>query len=102
MSNEKVIDAWRKVIEGDKDVGNMEEVNVNLTLVTGEKVTIPYGEHSRCCNCGKSEKEAKGIITGGEICETEWACCDKCCDEMVEKGCAFEELGDMTYRQQKY
>lgn len=28
--------------------------NVNLTLVTGEKIIIPYGENNRCDNCGKN------------------------------------------------
>lgn len=77
-------------------------VNVYLTLVNGEQVTMPFGEENRCDNCGKSVSEANSIITGGELCATEWACCNDCADEMVDKGCAFEELGDMTYRQQKY
>ncbi|WP_374724111.1 hypothetical protein [Calidifontibacillus erzurumensis] len=80
----------------------MKEVNVKITLVTGEKLTVPFGKYNRCSNCGKTTEEAKEIITGGQICEIEWACCDDCYREMVEKGCAFEELGEMTYRQQKY
>jgi len=77
-------------------------VKVNLTLITGEKVSVPYGKYSRCDNCGKTKKEARNIIVGGELCVEEWACCEECYDEMVEKGCCFEELGDMTFRQQKY
>lgn len=76
--------------------------NVNLTLITGEERTIPYGNDNRCDNCGKTTYEAKNIITGGMLSDDEWACCDECCEEMLEKGCAFEELGNMKYRQQKY
>lgn len=77
-------------------------VDVHIITVDGLKKTEPYGEHNRCDSCGKPVNEAKDTITGGELCEIEWACCIECHDEMVERGCAFEELGDMTYRQQKY
>lgn len=80
----------------------MTTIDVHITTFEGIKITEPYGEYNRCDNCGKPENIAKDIITGGELCSEEWACCGGCADEMSEKGCAFEELGDMTYRQQKY
>lgn len=77
-------------------------VDVHITKFTGEKIVEPYGEHNRCDNCGRPVNESESIITGGELCEVEWACGEECYVEMVKKGCAFEELGDMTYRQQKH
>lgn len=77
-------------------------MTVTLTFSTGNVVKEPYGDFSRCDNCGKPSNEAKGCMTGGYICDEEWACCDECYDEMVEKGCCFEELGDLVYRKQKY
>jgi len=56
-----------------------------------------------CCdNCGKPSSQAKACISGGMIPDEEWACCEECYDEMVLKGCAFEELGNGNYREQKY
>lgn len=67
---------------------------ITITKFTGEVVNEPYGEENRCDNCGKPISQAKSIITGGMIADEEWACCHECSDEMVEKGCCFEELGD--------
>lgn len=80
----------------------MQQINVTITHINGDVIQEPYGDSARCDNCGKPSDKAKSIITGGQLCETEWACCGECADEMLEKGCAFEELGDMTYRRQKY
>lgn len=80
----------------------MVTVDVHITTVEGVRKTEPYGDYNRCDNCGKSIKEARDIITGGQLCSEEWACCEECADEMLKKGCTFEELGDMTYRCQKY
>jgi pentatricopeptide repeat protein len=46
--------------------------------------------------------KAKTCIAGGYLCDGKWACCEECYDEMVEKGCYFEELGNEVYRKQKY
>lgn len=77
-------------------------VDIHITTVHGIKRTEPYGGYNRCDNCGMPTNKAKSLITGGQLSDGEWACCGECMDEMLEKGCAFEELGDMTYRQQKY
>lgn len=80
----------------------MQQINVTITHLNGEVIQEPYGDTARCDNCGKPSNKAESCIVGGYLCDEEWACCEKCYDEMVEKGCAFEELGDMTYRRQKY
>lgn len=75
---------------------------VTLTLVNGTVVQVPYGKLPRCDNCGKTTEQAETCVAGGYLCDEEWACCETCYDEMVEKGCCFEELGDLTYRKQSY
>lgn len=77
-------------------------IPVHITTVDGTKITEPYGTHNRCDSCGMPINKARSIITGGQLCALEWACSSECHDEMVQKGCVFEELGDMTYRRQKY
>lgn len=73
-----------------------------ITKANGNKKNIPLDELSRCNNCGKPSDEAKCCIADGYLTEGEWACCKQCYDEMVEKGCCFEELGAGIYRRQKY
>lgn len=75
---------------------------VTITLQTGEIIKEPYGATARCDSCGKTADKAKGVITGGQLCDDEWACCALCYDEMVDRGCCFEELGNGVYRKQKY
>lgn len=75
---------------------------ITITKCTGEIIKEPYGEENRCDNCGKTVSEASSIIAGGMLAEEEWACCSECFNEMIEKGCCFEELGDGVYRKQKY
>lgn len=75
---------------------------VTITTVTGNVIRELNGEENRCANCGKTTSQAKERITGGMITCEEWACCNECVDEMIEKGCCFEELGDGMYRKQKY
>ena len=75
---------------------------VIITTINGNVIKELCGEENRCDNCGKLISQAKEMITGGMITEGEWACCEECSDEMVEKGCCFEELGENIYRQQKY
>lgn len=73
---------------------------VSITTVDGKVIKEPFGEEDRCSNCGKTHSQAKTVITGSL--EEEWGCSDECVDEMEEKGCCFEELGQYVYRQQKY
>lgn len=75
---------------------------IQITDVHGNTKTITHGEEARCDNCGKTSGEATNCIAGGYLCDEEWACCEECYDEMVKKGCCFEELGAGIYRQQKY
>ena len=75
---------------------------ITLIDVEGNKIEIQSDDKVRCDNCGKPNEEAEGCIAGGYLCDEEWACCEACYDEMVEKGCCFVELGDGHYRQQKY
>lgn len=80
----------------------LSEYTILLTTVEGNVIESPNFEDSRCENCGKLSDEAVSCISGGYLAEGEWACCEACYDEMVEKGCAFEELGANVFRQQKY
>lgn len=73
-----------------------------ITTAEGKIMQVEYGEEARCDNCGKEISKAKNVIVGGEICEEEWACCNDCEQEMIDRGCCFEELGNGVYRQQKY
>lgn len=75
---------------------------ITVTKVTGEVVKLPFDELARCDNCGKTSDESKGAIWNGQLAEGEWACSSECYEEMVNKGCCFEELGDSVYRPQKY
>lgn len=76
--------------------------NVIITDVDGNVIHLPYGDEPRCDNCGKVFRESQCFITGGELCETEWACCEACYNEMIQMGCTFEENGDGVFRKQKY
>jgi bifunctional DNA-binding transcriptional regulator/antitoxin component of YhaV-PrlF toxin-antitoxin module len=77
-------------------------VEVYIETVDGKKIIEPYGNEDRCDNCGKPISEVKSVITGGFITEGEWACCEECQEEMENRGCCFEELGQYIYRKQKY
>ncbi|KFN04743.1 hypothetical protein [Bacillus clarus] len=69
-----------------------------ITTHNGQIVREEDRGEPRCSNCGIISNEAKTCIAGGYLCEEEWACCEECYNEMVEKGCCFEELGNNVYR----
>lgn len=75
---------------------------MKITAKNGSTELLPLDELFRCDNCGKPSDEAESCIAGGYLTDGEWACCEECYDEMVKKGCCFEELGNNVYRKQKY
>jgi hypothetical protein len=82
--------------------GGLDMYKVVIKKIDGTVEEVPCGNEPRCDNCGKPSSEAETCIGGGYLTEEEWACCEPCYDEMVEKGCCFVEFGAGVYRQQKY
>lgn len=75
---------------------------VTITKIDGEVIKEPFGEEDRCSNCGKPISQAKEVISGGMITDGEWGCCKECANDLEDKNCCFEELGQYVYRKQTY